>query len=211
MVDSGGEKTDLLIRDAGPLRNLPRGVLHAVAKPRHTDGFRPFRKRDGVHRHRVDIVEQIRAGTHFLHRVEHLEQVFEGAQSPENPAWSERVGDDLINAVFHRNPILQFLMADRPGAEDGDDVIRPAQRLAQIGGRPGPEFNADLFRDQPGDGHGMAEPFGVDIHQHHFVRPQLRVHQDIFEKILGEDHAARSDQYDFRHGITSVDCIFAFD
>ena len=86
---------------------------------------------------------------------------------------------------------------DRPGTENGDDVVRAAQRFAKIGGRLRMEFDSDFLGDQPGDGDGVGEPFGVDVHQRHLMRPQFRVHQNVFEKILGEDHPARSDQCDF--------------
>ena len=199
MVDAGGKEAEFFVRRSGPLRNLPRSVLHAVAEPGDPDGPGAPGERDGVHRHRVHVVQQICAGTLLLHDLENFKEILQRAQSAKNSAGAERVGDDLVDAVFHRDFILEFLVPDRPGAEDRDDVVRAVQRFAEVGRGVRGEADAELCRDEPGDGDRVGQPPGIDIHQRDLVRPQLRVGQDILEKILGEDDAARADQYDFRH------------
>ena len=75
-------------------------------------------------------------------------------------------------------------MVDRAAAEDGDDVVRAADRLPQIGGGFRMEFDTDFFGDQPADGGGVGEPPGIDVHQSKLIMTQLFIQQNVLHEIL---------------------------
>ena len=91
-------------------------------------------------------------------------------------------------------------MVDGAAAEDGDDVVRAADRLPQISGGFRMEFDAEFLCDQSADGGGVGKSPGIDVHQGELVVTQLLIEQDILHEILRENHAAGTDKNNFRHG-----------
>ena len=171
-----------------------------MAESDHLNRFRPAAERDRIHRHRVDIIQQIRARTDLLHRIQHNKEIFQRAKSAEDTAGPHGIGNDLIDAVFFRDRIFNFLKINSAGTENCNHIIRPFQRLAQIGRRHRFELHIELFGNDLPEFERDLQTFPVDIHQNDFRTAAERlIQQNVLDEILREDHATRTDNCDSCH------------
>jgi hypothetical protein len=139
-------------------------------------------------------------GADSLHVAAYVQQHGNRAQTAHDAADAQRVGDGLPQAVAlgdlevddRRRPIAADL-------EHGDDVVRPVEGAAAVGGGLEGRSRLQRGRHPPGDDLRRAQPLGVDVVQADRRTAQFGKAEDVTQQILGEDGAAGTDERDLGH------------
>ena len=134
MIDASRDVVDLIHRHLDVTGKLLGRALDAVAEPDRFDS-RGAVDGPGVHRHRIDVVEQGGIGAQRLHVAADIQKDRDRAQPAHDAADSQRVGDGLAQAVLLRN--LEIDHGARLVAGDlehGNGVVGVRQRRAAIEG-----------------------------------------------------------------------------
>ena len=113
--------------------DLVAAVLDAVAEADRVD-LAVLDRRPGVHRHRVGVVEEERAGLGDLADVlAEVEDDRDVALAVEDAAGADRVADALVDAVLQRDVDVVGIGLEAADADAADDVARACR--APCGGR----------------------------------------------------------------------------
>ena len=207
MVDAGDVLTAgggriLFVQSKRP-QQAAGGNLDRVAEPDHADR-RPAEHAAGEHRHGVRVVQHPRRGADRLHLVREIEHHRQRAQGAEDAADAEGVGDGLAQSVFFRNFEIDDGARVIPADLDRvDDVIRPLQRFASVGGAeiagdPGPVL-VDVAVQRVQHLLGFAQAAGVDVVEGDVGVAQRFGEHGVAQHILGEHRAPRTHERDLRH------------
>ena len=133
VVDAGADVVEFAVLGAEHLGDLVGAVLDAVAEADRID-LAIFDRRPGVHRHRVGIVEELRAGLGDLADVlAEVEDDRDVALAVENAAGADRIADALVDAVFQRDADVVGIGLEPADAHAAHDVARA--RRSPRGGR----------------------------------------------------------------------------
>ena len=129
-------------------RDLLAAMLDAVAEADRID-LAVVDRRPGVHRHRVGVVQEARAGLGDLADVAaEIENDRDVALAVENAAGADRVADALVDAVFQRDLDVVPVGFEAADARAVDDVARAFERLPAVG-RGGEPGRQPVGRDHP--------------------------------------------------------------
>ena len=200
MVDAHAARDDLLGLPPHEGGQGPVGGLHPVAEP--VDFYVPAAaiQSDGIHGHGVDVVEPDGPRADPFGGVRHLEERLQYTEPPEDAAGAEGVPHHLLHAVLPGDLVLQTLRRRRPRPDNGDDVLRPRKSLFQIRGGGDLRLGSEFFHQDLHQRHGVAEPFGGNIHQRDLAPgAQVAVQQEILEEIEGKTDASRADHSYLEH------------
>ena len=194
VVDAGADNVDLgVVLDAERLGDLPPAVLHAVAQAHRLDpGI--FNRRPGVHRHRVGIVEEQRAGLAQLLDVgAEFHRGMHRALAVHDAAGADRVADTLVHAIFQRDADIVGEGLQPADAHAAHHIARAFQSLAAVGGGDnfGGEFvDVDNALDDLRD---HVEIVLVHVRQRDFHACEFRHAQNVADELAGEADGAGAD------------------
>ena len=100
VVDAGADEVEFAFLGAEDLGDLLAAMLDAVAKADRID-LAVFDRRPGVHRHRVGVVQELRARLgHLADILAEVEDDRDVALAVEDAAGADRIADALVDAIF---------------------------------------------------------------------------------------------------------------
>ncbi len=202
VVDAGADVVELTLPGAENLRDLLGSVLDAMAEPDRVD-LAVFDRRPAVHRHRIGIVQELRAGLcHLADVLAEIEDHRNVALAIKNAASTDRVADALIDAIFQRYPDIVGIGFEAADTHAADDIARALKCPAAVGGcrHPGGEFVG--LHNPVEDRLDHREVVLAQIRQGKLDVAKLRHGKNVREELLGEADAAGADNGDLEacHG-----------
>ena len=185
------------------LEKSVRADLNAVAKTYGLDGSVSLHKA-GEDRHGVGVVEEESLGADLSHILCEIVENGDGAESAENAADAEGVGDGLTESVLLRD--LEVDDGARVVTADLDGVNYEGSIAESILAFSNAEVLLDssaVFVDilVEGADHyvGLFKSFGVDIVKSDFGIPKGGSHHNVAEHVLGKNSTARAHKCDLDH------------
>ena len=155
--------------------------------------------RPAVGGHRVDVVEQQRAGRDRVEVGAQVEQDRDRAQRAEHAAGTERVAHALLDAVAPWNLDVAAVGVEAALLEGGHDVARARDRLAAVERRLDPRGQAARRDERVDELRGGPQPARVDVHERDHAVAQRLGEQEVRAQVAREDGAPRADKGDPGH------------